>query len=106
MNEVFSRMHSIMKNEGRSQQEMAHILGISAASISHMISGRNNPGLEVVRSFSKHYPTVDLIWLLNGEEMKSSDPDPLENTGIEQQDLKEIILVFEDDTFKILKPRK
>ncbi len=110
MDEVFKRMLEVMEKEGLSKSEMAGILGISPGSISHLFQGRNKPGLDAVRSFSKHYPTVDLHWLLKGETSSKSDAGSAEKgddpRGEKKDEPKEVVFVFQDNSFEIYRPKK
>ena len=110
MNEVFKRMVEIMEKQGLSKSEMAGVLGISPGSISHLFQGRNKPGLDAVRSFSKHYPTIDLHWLLKGEagsKLESGSAEKADEPAMEKKDEpKEVIFVFPDKSFEIYRPKK
>src|SRR5690606_20743360 len=37
------------------------------SSISHLLSGRNNPSLDFILKILHQYPDVELYWLLNGK---------------------------------------
>ena len=108
-------MYSVMKNDGLSQVKMAKILGVSNASVSHFISGRNNPGLEVIKNFSRHYSEVDLNWLLMGvgkknladsPEAKASSLEGSRAEGIDDSQPNKVIMVYKNESFVILNPKK
>lgn len=61
------RLQKIMDYAGVSPNKFAAILGIQRSSISHMMSGRNNPSLTVVQKILKSYPDISSDWLLFGE---------------------------------------
>ncbi len=105
MNSVFARMYEIMKADGLSQGKMAEILGVSNASVSHMINGRNNPGIEVVKSFSRSYPSIDMNWLIKGVDAGPGEEDNSSDRGGIQNEVVELIRVYSDGTFSIVKPR-
>ncbi|MBO7419257.1 MAG: helix-turn-helix transcriptional regulator [Bacteroidaceae bacterium] len=54
-------------------------IGVSQATISHILNGRNkNPSAEVLLRLHETYPDIDLNWLLTGEGMMVRDnPDSL-----------------------------
>lgn len=41
-------------------------IGVQRSSISHLLSGRNKPGLDFVIKIVEHFPEVDLYWFLMG----------------------------------------
>lgn len=61
------RLQKIMEYAGVPPNKFAAILGIQRSSISHMMSGRNNPSLTVVQKILKCYPDISADWLLFGE---------------------------------------
>ncbi|MGL5938222.1 MAG: helix-turn-helix domain-containing protein [Phocaeicola sp.] len=61
------RISSVIAKEGVTAAQFAEKIGISASSLSHILSGRNNPSLEVVTKIHKACSYVDLNWLLYGE---------------------------------------
>ncbi|MCR5454550.1 MAG: helix-turn-helix domain-containing protein [Bacteroidales bacterium] len=81
------RLQKIMDYAGVSPNKFAAILGIQRSSISHMMSGRNNPSLTVVQKILKSYPDISAEWLLfgegnmlkddnNGSDTNVGDPEP------------------------------
>lgn len=57
-----------MEHEGMSQQEFAAKLGISAASLSSIFTGRTNPTNKHVQAIHRAFPDINIKWLLFGEE--------------------------------------
>lgn len=55
-------------------------IGVQRSSISHLLSGRNKPGLEFVIKIVEYFPEVDLYWFLMdmGTFPKSELPQPKE----------------------------
>lgn len=66
MEAINSRVLSVLKQIGKSNRAVAEEFGISAASISHVASGRNKVGLELVQKILTHYPSISAKWLLTG----------------------------------------
>ena len=61
------RIAQIIQREELTAAQFAEKIGISASSLSHILSGRNNPSLEVVMKIHKACNDVSLDWLLYGE---------------------------------------
>ena len=79
------RILKVMETEGYSQAQFAAEIGIQRAAMSHIISGRNNPSLDVLLKILRRFPSVSTDWLLfgNGPMTKSAPPaEPAENTTV------------------------
>lgn len=64
------RIELLMKSYGMTPSQFADRTGIQRASVSHIISGRNKPSLEVLQKIYEAFPELDIKWLMtgNGEE--------------------------------------
>jgi transcriptional regulator with XRE-family HTH domain len=62
-----TRLQHIVKNEGLTNQRFAAEIGISPAAVTHILSGRNNPSLEIIAKIAAKYPHYALRWLILGE---------------------------------------
>jgi transcriptional regulator with XRE-family HTH domain len=49
-----------------SSAEFADSIGVQRSSISHILSGRNNPGLEFLQKILRAFPQVSPDWLIMG----------------------------------------
>lgn len=68
------RIIQIMQKAGLNKSEFAEKIGVAVSLLSHIISGRNNPSLNVVMGIHKAYPGININWLLYGEgEMMASE---------------------------------
>jgi transcriptional regulator with XRE-family HTH domain len=61
------RIQQIIQMEGVTAAQFAEKIGVSASSLSHILSGRNNPSLEVVMKIHKTFDYININWLLYGE---------------------------------------
>ena len=61
------RIRNIMQHERLSQQEFAARLGISAASLSSIFTGRTNPTNNHVMAVHRAFPQINVNWLRFGE---------------------------------------
>ncbi len=62
-----NRIEHIIKSEALSNLQFANALEISPAAVTHLLSGRNNPSLDIVVRIAQKYPHYNLRWLLLGE---------------------------------------
>ena len=61
-----TRLRQFLLAENISQSQFADTIGVARASISHILSGRNKPGFEFFTSLARHYPSLNLTWLITG----------------------------------------
>lgn len=136
-----TRIAQLISYKCVSASKFADMLSIQRSSISHILSGRNNPGLDILQKIIHTFPEINAEWLLigKGEMLKDTlkstslftkpedeniQQEPLndkQNVVHDSEDpalygrftnvnninqVKKIILVYYNDTFKILNPRK
>jgi transcriptional regulator with XRE-family HTH domain len=76
------RIAQIIQTEGVTAAQFAEKIGISASSLSHILSGRNNPSLEVVMKIHRVFDHININWLLYGEGEMETDVDSYNQLGI------------------------
>ena len=78
------RITQIIQKEEMTAAQFAEKIGISASSLSHILSGRNNPSLDVVTKIHQACSYLSLSWLLYGEgDMENLPATPVsENPGV------------------------
>ena len=64
------RIEFIMNGYGLSSSQFADKTGIPRASVSHILSGRNKPSLEVLQKVAAVFPEIDIQWLMLGVGQK------------------------------------
>ena len=60
------RIELLMKCYNLSSTQFADKTGIQRASVSHILSGRNKPSLEVMLKIYEAFPGLDMKWLMTG----------------------------------------
>ena len=60
------RIELLMKCYNLSSSQFADKTGIQRASVSHILSGRNKPSLEVMLKIYESFPDLDIKWLMTG----------------------------------------
>ncbi len=66
MDKINQRVVEVIEQSGLSKSEFAMKVGVSPAIISHISSGRNKVGLELVQRILEHYTDISALWLLLG----------------------------------------
>lgn len=64
---VNKRLLQFISAENISQSQFAETIGVSKASVSHVLAGRNKPGVDFLLSVTKRYPDLNLDWLIAGK---------------------------------------
>ncbi len=54
----------LMKSEGLSTTRLAEILEIQPSAVSHLVSGRNKPGYDLLQKILRRFPQINPDWLL------------------------------------------
>lgn len=66
--DFIARMERLLQHFHLSASALADAIGVQRSGISHLLSGRNKPGLDFILKLSERFPEVNLYWLLKGEE--------------------------------------
>ena len=61
------RIQQIINHEQISPSKFADIIGVQRSSVSHILSGRNNPGLAFLNKILLHFPLISGDWLITGK---------------------------------------
>ena len=68
------RLLKFLEEESLSAAKFADEIGVQRSSISHILSGRNNPGYDFFQKVLKRYPQLNAEWLLMGTGKMSKTP--------------------------------
>ena len=119
------RIEKVMGSLGLNARQFAAEIRVQPGTISNMMSGRNNPSLEVMKRIMERYPTLNPEWLIAGRgEMWRTEPgkepglfdrqapDPKENTrrpvqkeepqvvAAPPKQIKNIVVYYTDGTYQ------
>jgi DNA-binding XRE family transcriptional regulator len=67
IDDFVKRLEKILDYYSLSASAFADTVGIQRSGVSHLMSGRNKPSLDLVMKICESFPEVDLYWLLNGK---------------------------------------
>jgi len=70
------RLQQFLVAENVSQSQFADTIGVARASVSHILAGRNKPGFDFLESMARHYPALNLEWLITGKGRMYSSSAP------------------------------
>ncbi|MCF0174793.1 MAG: helix-turn-helix transcriptional regulator [Bacteroidales bacterium] len=79
------RLRRFIEAENISQAQFADRLGITRASVSHILSGRNKPGFDFIQCIIEAYPSLSPDWIINGtgkmyRNAVETAPEPVKST--------------------------
>lgn len=84
--ETKERIRKIIENEGLSQADFSRMTGINTSTLSHVLTGRNNPSIEVINKILTAFPKYNSQWLVNGEGEPTKNIQESGNQGSETAD--------------------
>ena len=106
--EMNERIQKVLNNCGLSASEFSKRLDIQRSRLSHILSGRNNASLDIIKKINDNFPEYTLDWLINGVEKPLLYPKTQTvDKKIEKKQLKpmnkkinKVILFYDDETFE------
>lgn len=110
--ELIDRFKYLMKLNNLTASAFADEIGVQRSSMSHILSGRNKPSLELIQKVLTRFPKVSADWLIAGitntnkievEESVVAQEDNLTSSSIptgETKSIKKIVVFYEDGTFE------
>ncbi len=76
---------SFIVSKNLSPSKFADEIGVQRSSISHILSGRNKPSLDIVQKIIRRYPEIGTDWLLEEppapEPIRQAAPAPATTNG-------------------------
>ena len=110
---ILNRIKKIISDNNLSNSEFAEKIGIPKSSVSHLLSERNNPSLDVIIKISEIFEDISTDYLIFGYESDKEIPsEPLNNLfdNIKESSkdivkdsnntIKSIILIYENNKFE------
>jgi len=71
---IVDRIKTVQEEKGLSSSAFADAIDIQRSSVSHIMSGRNKPSLDVIQKILYKFPDINPAWLLTGKgNMKQLD---------------------------------
>lgn len=102
------RIQKVLTSSGLSASEFSKRLNIQRSRLSHILSGRNNASLDVIKKINNNFPEYTLEWLIKGVEkplLYSEIQLPEKKTEKKHtksmiKKINRVILFYDDDTFE------
>ena len=62
-----TRLKQFIAAENITQAQLADTINVVRASVSHILAGRNKPSYEFISGLMRHYPNLNMDWLMFGK---------------------------------------
>ncbi|TGE28388.1 helix-turn-helix domain-containing protein [Hymenobacter metallicola] len=95
---MVERIRALLQARNLTPTQFADSIGVARPIISHILSGRNKPSLEVVQKIIGAFPDLSLPWLLNGQGPMLPPNKPAEAT------LEELASLASNKTRSVAEP--
>lgn len=92
-----TRLKQFLAAENISQSQFADTIRVVRASVSHVLSGRNNPSYEFIRAIMLSYPHLNMEWLLVGKGKMYKEAAPIQTLPVPETAPTLSDLLFDDD---------
>ena len=115
---IVERIGKIIEENNLSASSFAKMIGVQRSSISHILSGRNNPSLDLLLKIHNAFNYISPEWLILGdksmektlEETQNVDKSELiidekELSDNKQSLLREIVYYYNDGSFERFFPK-
>ena len=111
---ILNRIKKIISDNNLSNSEFAEKIGIPKSSVTHLLSERNNPSLDMIIKISETFEDISTDYLIFGYESDKELPsEPLNNLFDDlnketskdsvkdsNNTIKSIILIYENNKFE------
>ena len=98
-----TRLKQFLAAENISQSQFADTIKVVRASVSHVLSGRNNPGYDFIKAIMTAYPSLSIEWLMlgKGKMYKEAAVDIATDRSTPPHTLNDGNLFPEDDIYEL-----
>ena len=111
---ILNRIKKIITDNNLSNSEFAEKIGIPKSSVTHLLSERNNPSLDVIIKILDAFEDISTDYLIFGHEKDKETPSEALNNQFDDLDeetsensvkdsdnkVKSIILIYENNKFE------
>lgn len=103
---IADRIQLIIKAHNHTPSSFADEIGIKRSNLSHVLSGRNKPGIDFLSKVIEHFPNVNASWLITGEtregDFKEQSIVSTKTPAIsdKEKQIDRIVIFYSDGSFE------
>ena len=111
---ILNRIKKIISDNNLSNSEFADKIGIPKSSVTHLLSERNNPSLDIIIKISETFDDISTDYLIFGYENDAEttsealnnlfddldEETPEDSVKDSNNNIKSIILIYENNKFE------
>lgn len=106
-----NRIQKIIDKQGISLNAFAQEIGVNRSTVSHILTGRNKPSVEVLQKILKRFPELSTDWLLLGnggmyakkESSEASSPSQ-KSVQVVNKTVEKVVVFYTNNTFQEYNP--
>lgn len=98
-----NRLKQFLSAENISQSQFADTIKVVRASVSHVLSGRNNPSYDFIKAIMAGYPKLNIEWLIFGKGKMYKEQQEISTPPAQPAELTSNSL-FEDEPETLPEP--
>ena len=106
-----NRIQKIIDKQGISLNAFAQEIGVNRSTVSHILTGRNKPSVEVLQKILKRFPELSSDWLLLGnggmyakKESSEVHSSPQQTVRVAAKSVEKVVVFYTDNTFQEYNP--
>ena len=86
--DISNRIQDIIRKNQLNAAKFADRIGVQRSNLSHVLTGRNKPGLDFIEKVLNEFPEIDANWLISGVESRSNQNLKSDTTSFGQLDFQ------------------
>ena len=90
-----------MESNGFKSSELADNIGVTRATISHILSGRNKPSIDFLQKLLSVFPKLNSNWLITG--IGYMNTDDFDNATKSSKSIDKVVVFYKDKSFQEVK---
>lgn len=71
--DISDRIKELIRKNQLNAAKFADLIGVQRSNLSHVLTGRNKPGLDFIEKVLNQFPDVDANWLISGIAQRRDD---------------------------------
>ena len=106
-----NRIQKIIDQKGISLNAFAQEIGVNRSTVSHILTGRNKPSVEVLQKILKRFPELSSDWLLLGNggmhaknESSATPPSTKNIPKSKSKSVEKVVVFYTNNTFQEYNP--